>query len=195
MDNFISIIYAICGISYTVLSGRGKYFCFIFGLISSLLYSILSFKQALWGTFFLNFLYYIPIQILSLLNWHKNTDKKRKTIKKTYLGLKKFLILAFLASILSIILGFILFLNKDNAPYQDGFITIFSMLGAYLTLRRAIEQWIVWTIVNFITLIMWIILIIKGANTMAVPLLWFIYLILGIYFYFKWQKELKQGQL
>ena len=185
MELFVSFIYTLCGLSYTILSGYGKYFCFIFGLISSVLYSYLSFKNALWGNFALNFLYYIPIQIISMIKWHKNTDKKSKTVNKIRLKKKAVIMYLLSAVILSLMLLYALFLNSDKSPILDGFITVFSIFGAYLTLKRALEQWILWNIVNFLTILMWI-----NLKNYFVVILWIVYFILGIIFYIKWKKEL-----
>ena len=73
---------------------------------------------------------------------------------------------------------------------MDSLITGFSILGQYLTVKRCIEQWYIWSIVNFISVIMWLIVCLNGANYMATLIMWVIYFILGIYFYFKWKKEL-----
>lgn len=191
MENLISLFYAFCGLSYTILAGKGKFICFVFGILSSTLYSFLSFKEALWGNFLLNFLYYLPMQFISLYKWYKNTDLKKKTVKKTSLGLKKFLFFCLIGLLAGLITTYILFLNHDKSPILDGFIMIFSILGMYLTLLRAIEQWIIWTIVNFMTLLMWVILILQGSSAIPVAILWGIYLILGIKFYWDWKKELR----
>ncbi|MBR2069481.1 MAG: nicotinamide mononucleotide transporter [Candidatus Gastranaerophilales bacterium] len=194
MDNLVSIIYALCGLSYTILAGKGKFCCFIFGLLSSVLYAFLSFRNALWGSFLLNFLYYIPLQIISLFKWIQNTDTKTKSIKKVKLS-KRILIISFLSAlILTVILYYFLKMSGDNQPVLDSIVTIFSILGMYLTMQRALEQWFIWTIVNLATLIIWIIALIQGMKVYATVLLWLIYLILGIIFYFQWKKEISSNQ-
>ena len=188
MESFVSTAYSLLGLIYTILLGRGKYQAFIFGVLTSLLYSFLSFKNALWGSFALNFFYYVPVEILSLIKWFKNTNPKTKSVVKLKLKKKSFILYLLSASIISLVLSYILFLNHDKMPLIDGFITIFSILGAYLTLKRVIEQWIVWTIVNFLTIVMW--LIIGSNGSIFVVLLWFIYFIAGIVFFFQWKKEI-----
>ena len=191
MDNILSFIYAFLGLSYTILAGKGKFICFIFGILSSGLYSFLSFKQGYYGSFALNFFYYVPIQILSLYKWQKNTDKIKKTVNKISLGKKEFIKLIIFALILSLLLLAFFCLIKDKSPFLDSFITIFSILGAYLTLKRAIEQWYVWSFVNLTTLIMWAMAFFNGESVLGIMVLWFIYLILGIHFYFEWKKEVQ----
>ena len=190
MESVVSIVYALFSFTGTVLMGKGKYIAFVFGLIATLLYSILSFKNNLWGSLFLSLFYYLPVESISLYMWMKNTNSKTKSIYKTKLKTATFGMYMLLAIFLSVILSYILFLNHDKLPIFDGFITIFSILAAYLTLIRVIEQWIVWTIANIMTFAMWIILIIHGSASFAVAILWGIYVVLGIVFYFQWRKEI-----
>ena len=103
---------------------------------------------------------------------------------------RDFLILTSLCTIISLIVSWVLYLQKDSLPLLDGFIAIFSIFGAYLTMKRALEQWIVWSVVNLLTVNVWIILILQGSNSIPTFILWFCYLILGIKFYFDWKKEL-----
>lgn len=188
MNNFVSILYLLLGLFYIFLLGKGKYQAFIFGVMTSLLYSFLAFKNAFWGSFALNFFYYVPIETLSLIKWYKNTNPETKSVIKLKLKKRDFFLYLSAAIILSLILSYILLLKHDKLPLIDGFITIFSILGAYLTLRRVIEQWIIWTTVNLLTIAMW--LITGDFSSIFVAILWFIYLIAGIIFYFQWRKDI-----
>ena len=61
----------------------------------------------------------------------------------------------------------------------------------YLTVRRAIEQWIFWLIVNLLSFLMWLDLALQGERVISTVIMWGVYLILAIYFYINWKKELK----
>lgn len=195
MDMIISLIYTLSSLICTILAGKGKYHCFIFGILASILYSYLAFKNSLWGVLALNIIYYIPIDFIGFFQWKKNTNQKTKSVYKLSLDKKKSLILFILAIIVSSIFAKILFVLNDKSPLFDSFITIFSILGAYLAIKRALEQWLAWAIVNLLTVIMWVILIIQGSKTYMVAFLYLIYLILSIVFYIQWQKEIKQQEI
>ena len=90
----------------------------------------------------------------------------------------------------SVITSGILYLCHDNSPVADGITTFLSILGMFLTVRRAIEQWIVWFIVNGISVLMWLNLFIHGAKTLSTVIMWSVYFVLAIYFYFDWRKSL-----
>ena len=191
MESFVSVIYALSSFISTVLMGKGKYYAFILGIFASILYSLLSFKNMLWGSFFLSLFFYVPIESMSLYEWFKNTNSKTKSVKKLKLKRKTFILYMLAAFILSVILSCILFLKHDKSPILDGFITIFSMVASILTLKHVLEQWIVWTVANILTFSMWVILIMQGSKSIPVAILWGIYVVLGIKFYFEWKKEVK----
>ena len=95
--------------------------------------------------------------------------------------------MCFFAFLLSIILIFL----KGATPYIDSVTTIFSIFGQILTVKRCIEQWIMWIIVNLASLIMWIELVMQGSKSISTIIMWVVYLIMGIYFLIEWKKEVK----
>jgi len=191
-DSTIAVISAICGILYTILAGKGKIYCYLFGLLGSGCYITISFLNALWGNALLYLLYYIPMQILGIFKWKNNLKEDSVEILKSRLTRKeriKFLFIGITGSIITI---FILMLLKDKSPIIDGITTFLSILGMYFTVKRLIEQWIVWIIVNGLSFIMWLLLIINGTKAYSTLVMWGTYFILAIYFYIVWNKELKQ---
>lgn len=191
-DSTIAVISAICGILYTILAGKGKIYCYLFGLLGSGCYITISFLNALWGNALLYLLYYIPMQILGIFKWKNNLKKDSVEILKSRLTRKeriKFLFIGITGSIITI---FILMLLKDKSPIIDGITTFLSILGMYFTVKRLIEQWIVWIIVNGLSFIMWLLLIINGTKAYSTLVMWGTYFILAIYFYILWRKEIKQ---
>ena len=59
----------------------------------------------------------------------------------------------------------------------------------YLTVKRCIEQWIVWIIINGLSFIMWLDIALKGEKVYSTVFMWGVYFILAIYFYIVWKKE------
>lgn len=194
-DNPIAVISAFCGILYTIIAGKGKISCYFFGLSGSWCYVWLSFINALWGNMLLYLCYYIPMQILGIFKWKKHLKKDTKEIVKTRLSNKNRIILLFIGVLGSIITSIILHYFHDKSPIADGITTFLSVLGMYLTVRRAIEQWVVWMIVNGISALMWINLVLHGTKTYSTVIMWVVYFVLAIYFYFEWKKVLNKNEI
>ena len=189
-DSPVAVTSAVCGILYTIIAGKGKISCYIFGLTGSSFYGYLAFSNALWGNLLLYIGYYIPMQILGIFKWKKNLNKSTNEIYKTKLTNKERIAFIFL-SLAFCVFGYAgLTIFHDSHPLLDSVSTILSITGMYLTVKRCIEQWLVWSIVNLIGIIMWFRVIQSGEKVYSTLLMWSVYLVLGIYFYFQWKKEL-----
>lgn len=188
MQTLISVIYTVCGILYTALAGKGRVLCYTFGIIATCCYSFLAYQNQVYGNLLLNIGYYLPMQILGIFEWNKHLKKDKKEIIKTRLskGVNVFIITGLL---IFAIIG-ALKISNDKAPFLDGITTTLSILGMYLTVKRCIEQWIIWIIVDLLAIIMWIKLSLTNHSTYSTIIVWSIYLALGIYFYIQWKKEL-----
>lgn len=194
-DSPIAVVSAICGILYTFFAGKGKISCYVFGLMGSGCYSFLSFQNALFGNLLLYACYYIPMQILGIFKWKNNLHKKTQEIIKTKLNPKEILNIIIFSLIASILTILVLIHFHDKSPVIDGITTILSVIGMYLTVKRCIEQWIIWIIVNGLSLFMWLKIVINGTKAYSTVLMWFVYLILAVYFFIKWKKELTYKNL
>lgn len=189
-DSIIAVISAICGILYTVVAGKGKISCYLFGLSGSGFYSYLALSNALYGNLALYLLYYIPMQIIGIFKWKNHLKKDTQEIYKTKLNAKERIVLSVISVILCVIGCYFLSYIKDSNPIEDGITTMLSLIGMYLTVKRAIEQWVIWMIVNATSAVMWVKVIMSGTNTYSTVLMWGVYFILAIYFYREWKKEL-----
>ena len=189
-DSYVALTSAFCGITYTLLAGKGNPLCYIIGLTGSVFYIYLAYSNQLWGNLLLYGFYFVPMQIIGFFKWNKNLKKDKYEIEKTRLKLRENIILFSMTLFISVVSVCILAYYGDSNPVIDGFTTVFSILGMYLTVRRAIEQWYVWAGVNLLSLFMWLIIALQGEKVYSTVLMWLIYFMLAIYFYKKWKNEL-----
>ena len=192
-DSLIALISAFCGITYTILAGKGLPICYLIGVCGSALYSFLAFHSSLWGNLVLYAGYYIPMQIIGFFQWNKNLKTNKKEIIKVNLAKKEKIILFSLTSIITFLTIAVLYYLGDQSPVIDGITTIFSILGMYLTVKRSIEQWVIWIFVNGLSLIMWLKIVMNGVKAYSTVIMWFVYFVLAIYFYFNWRREVNDS--
>ena len=189
-DYIVAVISAICGITYTVFAGYGTPVCYLFGLVGSGFYIFLSYQNCLWGNLFLYLLYYIPMQTLGFINWNRSLKKGKNEIIKVTIDFNELKYIILFTIFTSLFLIFILYFIKDSHPVLDGITTVVSISGMYLTVKRAIEQWMAWMIVNFLSLFMWLQVMFSGEKVFSTVLMWSVYLFLSFYFYYEWKKEI-----
>ncbi|MBQ8887413.1 MAG: nicotinamide mononucleotide transporter [Candidatus Gastranaerophilales bacterium] len=192
-DNKIALVSAVCGISYTILAGKGKISCYFIGMIGTFCYSYLSFVNGFFGNLALYMLYYFPMEIIGIYKWKKHLKKEVREVIKTRLTNKERVVYFSIALILSLVVSFVLKAMGDSKPLLDGTATVLSVIGQFLTVKRCIEQWYVWFFVNLISLIMWIFAYLNGSNCLATILMWAVYLVLSIYFLQAWKRELAKN--
>ena len=185
-DNAIGTTAAITGMAYTILAGKGKAACFLFGIINTPIYAYMAFNAGYYGDFALN-AYYFIMMFPGLYVWLKNSSSDpEEGIKRTRLSTKKRILLSIL------IIGFILpvwfTLEKldGSNPLCDAATNVLSIAAMILTIRRAIEEWILWIIVNIIEIIMWYNAWINGDGAISLLLMWLLFLINGIYLLNLW---------
>lgn len=190
-DNKIALVSAVCGISYSILAGKGKISCYLFGLCGTLCYAYLALKNNLFGNLALYALYYFPMQIVGIFKWKKHLKKDSQEIIKTKLTGKERILYMAMSIICSLALYLILISLHDQSPVMDSLTAVLSVVGLILTVKRCIEQWYVWFIVNGLSTIMWINAYLHGSNCFATILMWATYFVLSIYFLITWKRELK----
>ena len=191
-DNKLALISSICGICYTILAGKGKIYCYFIGMIGTFIYSYLSFKNTFYGNFALYFFYYFPMEIIGICKWKKHLKPNTVEIKKTSLTKKELTYYSLATTLMTIIFAYLLTIIGDKNPIIDATATIFSITGMLLTVKRCIEQWYIWIIVNTLSLIMWLYAYLDGSNSLAIVFMWLTYLILGFYFLIQWKKEINK---
>lgn len=179
----IDAIAAISGIFCVVLCAKGKKTQYIWGLINIIGYIIIAFINKYYGEVMLNALYYLPSQFLGYYFWYKHENKntndvigKKFNFKQTLICLVSCLILVFVYKMLLDNLG-------GNQTLLDSASTITSVVANTLMLLRYREQWLLWIIIDIITVIMWVI-----AGDYVMVVMWSVYLINAFYGYYKWTK-------
>lgn len=192
-DDKLALVSAICGITYTIFAGKGKISCYIFGMIGTLIYAYLAFKNSLFGNLILYGCYYFPMEIIGILKWKRHLKKDTHVINKTQLDKNSKILYFGLAFASTLLVTIILKKIGGSAPFMDSFTTVFSIFGMLLTVKRCVEQWYIWLVVNALSTIMWIQAYINGSNCLATVIMWVTYFILAIYFLVEWQKELKKN--
>lgn len=194
-DARLVTIQAVFGLMATTVSGKGKISCYFFGIVSVILYSFISWRNTLYGSFLLHVGYYLPMQFWGLYEWSKHLKSDSKEIYKRKLSNKARFIIGIIAIAVSIAVGMMLKHSNDQFPFIDSFVLIFAVVALSLAVKRYFEQWICWTVANALSVIMWFNIFQERGGVLAILIVWFTYFWLGIYFLFQWKKEIESYKL
>ena len=190
-DTALGIASAITGTLYTLLAGKGKISCYFFGIFNSAAYGYIAYKNGLYGDAMLNWFWYLPMMVAGIIFWRKKINESGCVIKRnlTFSGR----IITLFSTLAGIALyAWLLRLLNDTQPVVDSATTVLSVTAMILTVKRCVEQWLMWILVNFRSVIMWLRVFLAGDNSVATLLWWIIMLFTGMIFFFRWTKELRE---
>lgn len=190
-DNIISIIAALTGVWCVILTGKGKRSSFIFGVVNVVFYAITAFQAKYYGEVMLNLIYYFPMNFVGWFAWEKHMNDDTGEVVKTRLPLKKGIFVYLITAIAIFIYGLVLKALGGNLPYIDSMSTVVSITAQVLSVRRLTEQWILWIVVDVVTVIMWAVNFAQGGESIATLAMWSVYLLNAIFMFIRWNKEAK----
>ena len=183
LHSVLGLVAAVTGVMYTLLAGRGRISCYAYGLVNAPLYAYLSWRWGYYGDMALN-VYYTVMMIPGIICWRRNMDAADKgCIIRTRLGGRERLVWGMAILIGVAVLWWILRLVGGNRPLCDAFTNIFSIAAIILTVRRCIEQWMLWLAVDAIEMFMWWH---TGADSMAILAMWTLFFVDGCYCFGLW---------
>lgn len=178
-----------------VLCGLGKVSNYFFGTINIILYAIVAYNAKYYGDVMLNVLYYLPTNIWGWVLWEKNVNQQSNTVYKRRMTLKQDAVLL-VVSIVSVFgYSYVLKLLGGNLPLVDSMSTVFSVIAQVLMIKRFTEQWIIWIVVDVVSVIMWFAALFNEGASIAMLLMWSVYLGNAIIMYVKWRKETKSEKV
>jgi nicotinamide mononucleotide transporter len=190
-DSILNYVILITGILCVVLAAKGNIWNYAFGLINSFGYAYVSFTNGLYGDMGLNLFFFVPTSIIGFIMWKKHLSKGSVEMR----GLKWWNQLAVGGTclVLILILGYLLSMIKtQNTPYIDSTSTILSIIATLLMMWRYKEQWILYIILNIVTIVMWVIRLLNGSNDGSIMIImWTAFLVNAVYGYFNWLKGSK----
>ena len=185
-DSPLGMISGIAGILCVVFVSKGKISNYFFGLIFAYTYFYVS-----WGSNFLGemntALYvYIPSQFIGYFMWKQNmqNDNGSESVVAKALTPKGWAIL-----LVSVAIGTLCFVQAlkaagGSSTTLDGLTTIITVAAQLLMILRYREQWLLWIILNVLSILLW-----QGQPAMY--LMYSAYLLNSLYGYYNWTKLVK----
>lgn len=178
--SWLESIAVLTALIYVFLASKGNRWCFLFGLISSALYVYITIELKLYFDTLINS-YYIYMSFAGWFAWSKHHGQSlkvkkipQKKLKAALLfGLPFTLLLAFLANHYS----------DASLPYFDAFTTVFSIIATWMVVKRYLENWLFWIVVDAVAAGMYYY---KGLYLTAG--LFCLYTLIAINGYYKWKK-------
>ncbi len=191
-DSPIGITSALTGVICVICTGKGKLSAYVFGAVNTILYALISYRQKYYGEVMLNALYYFPLQFYGFHVWKKNINSETHEVNKRSLSPKGLAIMLCSVGCATLAYGLILKHLGGKLPYVDALSTVVSVVAMIISIKMYAEQWILWIIVDVVTVFMWAFAFAQGKENISTLIMWIIYLGNAVIMYVKWYREAKK---
>ncbi|MBI9053480.1 MAG: nicotinamide mononucleotide transporter [Bacteroidales bacterium] len=185
--NYIELLATVFGLFYILLSIKQNIWCWPAGLITSALYVYVFFGSKFYADMGLQ-VYYVFVSLYGWYHWKFGAkSKKQDDLKISGINLKTAIILMLVTAVLFVIIAYVLVNFTDSTvPYWDSFTTAASFVATWMLARKIIEHWIIWIIVDAISLGLYLF---KGLYPTVI--LFGVYTVLAILGYIEWRRKLR----
>lgn len=184
------IIAVALSVAYVWLATQQSVWCWPAALVSTMLFTYVFWDVQLLFQMLLNG-YYAIMAVVGWLSWNKNTHISVHGVKSMPLGLHV-VILVCGTGLSVLVLNFAQhWLSYENLLLDAG-TTIFSLLVTWLTVRKYLQSWLYWVLINVVSVYLF-----ATAGLYFATVLMLIYIIFSIRGYVSWNRSqsIQKGQL
>ena len=172
----------------TPLGAKGKVAGLYFAIINSAMYAYQCLGIPLYGEVMYNVLYSIPVSATAIYLWKKNATSDGEVRFRT-MTLKLVAGVAIATAVGVWGYSELLKYMGGSFAFMDSLTTVVSVIASMLYLLRYSEQWLMWVIVNALSIIMWIMVFVSGDTTaLLIIVMKTVNLLNSLYGYMNWRK-------
>jgi nicotinamide mononucleotide transporter len=178
---------SLSGILCVGLIAVGRREGYLIGLYNSLSYSILAYGNGLYGEVYLNLLFFLPTGVIGYVMWYRHTRQDR-TVEMRQLSWEQRFMVSAICIVFTVGLGFLLGLNsRQNTPFIDATTNVLSIVATFLMMWRYKEQWLLYILLNIVTIGMWFLRFRAGGEAGDLMILmWSLFLLNALFGYWRW---------
>lgn len=185
----LQIVGITLGLLYLWLEYKANIWLWVVGMLMPCVHCALYYKSGLYADCAMQ-AYYIAAGLYGLAVWLLGHKRTEKPLKIDHTPLRLALPLVAIYAALHAAIYFVLVRFTDSSvPFWDAMTTAMSMVAMWLLSRKYIEQWLVWLVVDAITVGLYIY---KGIPFTAG--LYTLYTVLAVVGYLRWKREIAVKQ-
>lgn len=191
-SDLLTITCSIVGIITVLLLAKGKNLGQVFGLLITILYSIVSFKNKYYGEVLIYALLMFPMFVIGIFSWIKHKNEKTNSVEINSIKKNEWIIISF--AFAGIFVGIYYLLKSFNTSelFVSTISVLASLFAVYLQIRRSKYSFSFYILNDIILIFLWGIPVVRGSY-MLFPMLLnpTINLINDIYGFYNWKKTEK----
>lgn len=177
----LEAVAVVCAIAYLLLAARESLWCWYFAGVSSALYVFIFWDVRLLMEAALS-VYYVVMAVLGWQQWRSGVGQQARPIVR--LRWQQHVLLLGAMLLMAASSGWLLREYTSAAwPFVDSFTTWASVITTVLVVRKVLENWLYWLLIDSISLYLYID---RGLHLTA--LLFAGYLVIVVFGYLQWRR-------
>lgn len=187
IQNYFELIAAILGLIAIRLQIFQNIWYWLVSIIMVIMYIYIYHREKLYADMSLQ-VFYLGISIYGWYNWLFGSREKN-SLPVSRLGISGLVVAILVAIALFFMIAYILINFSDSdIPWWDSFTTSLSFVAAWMLAKKQIENWIIWIIVDAVSIGIYI-----YKELYPTTVLFAVLTILAFVGYREWNKELKNN--
>lgn len=187
----LQIVGVALGLLYLWLEYKANIWLWVVGIIMPLVHGTLYFRSGLYADFSMQ-LYYVLAGVYGLIVWSRGAKGKSKEKSKKELKISSTPLAAMVAIVgMYLVLHaaiylFLVHFTDSTVPFWDSLTTALCIVAYWMLSRKYVEQWLVWLIVDMVTVGLYI--------YKDIPLtagLYALYSAMAVAGYMRWRRMMK----
>ena len=180
----LQIVGTALGLLYLWLEYRANIWLWIVGAIMPMVHGVLYLNSGIYADAAMQ-LYYVVAGIYGLCVWLRGAKRAEKFVHIQYTPTKWIIPLVVVYAVLHVAMYYLLSEFTDSrVPFFDSMSTALSIVAMWMLSRKLVEQWLVWLVVDMISVGLYIY---KGIPITA--MLYTLYCALAIAGYMRWRRQ------
>lgn len=149
-----------------LLIAKGKNIGQVLGVLVTIMYSIVAYKNKYYGEVLINLLLMLPLYIIGIITWINHKDEKTNFVEINSIQKKEWIIVAIV--FLGIFMGIYILLKffNTNELIVSTISVLVSLFAAYLQMRRSRYSFSFYLINDIVLMFLWGIPVIHGNYTL-----------------------------
>lgn len=190
ITHYIEILGVVTGLLFLYYEIKESVLLWPLGIITSVFYIAIFYSAKFYADMGLQF-YYVVVSFYGWYFWLKGKKSQNTRLSISRLSSRLALVLFIITAAMYYPLGYLLDNFTDSQlPYWDAFTTALSITATWMLARKILEQWLVWVVVDAISMILYI-----YKDLYPTTLLFACYMFLAFYGYMQWHKTWRLQQV
>lgn len=189
-DTWLGLVTSLTGMLNVVLVAKGKVSNYWFGMVNVTLYAWTAYGNQYYGEVMLNVGYFLPMQFIGLALWRRHTDPTKTTddVRARWLSWRERALWLVVSVLGTAAYALVLQRLGGNLPAFDSASTVLSVIAMILMVRRVAEQWVLWIVIDLVSIYLWLVVIDQGGHEVSMVVMWSAYLVNAVYGMWRWAR-------